>query len=256
MKRLGGADWVLWAALACVLVGTLHTEWTLAVQAGWHKGVALTVPGALDLYVVRALQKHRDVFMAMVLMVSVNVLSHLVQAGDVPMHWWIKAFVGGLAPVLLWRIHFLWREHTPVNGSDTMDAAEPQTVHTPVPTTDTLVNDGDWDRAWQAEWEAMTCTPGVSPVDTGPCDEPTGVHDADTVPAKVLTLELPPGFTPDTDSAGVLLDGDWACLGTVSAYLTTVAEEGRKPSIRGLKEFAGYGTDKARRLLQHSGVIA
>jgi len=253
-ERLGGADWVLWAALGFVLVGTAHAEYTLAVDSGWNKLVAATVPGCLDLYVIRALQKHRDVFSAVVLMVGVNVLAHLVAAGDVPMHWWIKSVIGGLGPVLLWRIHHLWRAlpvPTPVHDSGTVSVPEVHTVPAPVPDTDTR----DWDVAWAAEWESMTCTPGADPVSADPCDGVAGVHAADTVRPNVLTLPLPAGFTADTDEHGVLLEGDWAAVGTVRAYVDTCTEQGTRPSIRGLKEFAGCSTDKARRLLTFAGVI-
>src|SRR5688572_2029148 len=63
-------DWILWGAVGCALVGTAHSEWSLAVAVGAHPWVATVVPGALDLYVVRALRMHRDVFLAVLAMVA------------------------------------------------------------------------------------------------------------------------------------------------------------------------------------------
>lgn len=102
-------DWILWGALGCTLVGTAHAEYTLATATGVHWFVAASVPGALDLYVIRALQVHRDVLAAVLAMVAINVASHLVTAGVLPVHWGLISAVGALAPLVLWRIHFLWR---------------------------------------------------------------------------------------------------------------------------------------------------
>lgn len=102
-------DWILWGALGCTLIGTAHAEYTLATATGVHWFVAASVPGALDLYVIRALQVHRDVLAAVVAMVVMNVASHLVTAGVLPVHWALISAVGALAPLVLWRIHYLFR---------------------------------------------------------------------------------------------------------------------------------------------------
>src|SRR5688572_1194780 len=102
-------DWILWGALGCTLIGTAHAEYTLATATGVHWFVAASVPGALDLYVIRALQVHRDVLAAVVAMVVMNVASHLVTAGVLPVHWGLISAVGALAPLVLWRIHYLFR---------------------------------------------------------------------------------------------------------------------------------------------------
>jgi hypothetical protein len=112
------ADWILWGALGCTLVGTAHAEYTLATATGVHWFVAASVPGALDLYVIRALQVHRDVLAAVVAMVVMNVASHLVTAGVLPVHWGLISAVGALAPLVLWRIHYLWRLSTSALGAE------------------------------------------------------------------------------------------------------------------------------------------
>lgn len=110
-------DWILWGALGCTLVGTAHAEYTLATATGVHGFIAASVPGALDLYVIRALQVHRDVLAAVLAMVVMNVASHLVTAGVLPVHWGLISAVGALAPLVLWRIHYLWREGVQSGGA-------------------------------------------------------------------------------------------------------------------------------------------
>lgn len=140
-------DWVLAAQLGCALVVTFHAEYTLALAAGVNEYVALAVPGALDLYVIRALQKHRDVFLAVLVMVAANVASHLVTAGIVPVGWAVYSAVGGTVPLLLWRGHSLrhtrtrkellwgfpkWGASAPVPEPDEYTGTEPGAVKAPV----------------------------------------------------------------------------------------------------------------------------
>lgn len=121
-------DWVLGAQLGCALVVTFHAEYTLALAAGVNEYVALAVPGALDLYVIRALQKHRDVLLAVLVMVAANVASHLVSAGIIPVNWAVYSAVGGTVPLLLWRGHALRY----MTGTGVVSAPVPETG-TPVP---------------------------------------------------------------------------------------------------------------------------
>lgn len=103
-------DYLLYGALGCALVGTAHAEYTLAVAAHFNEYVALAVPGALDLYVLRALQQRRDVFVAVLAMVAANVTAHLLTAGVLHEHWAITSATGALAPLILWRVYSL--KHT------------------------------------------------------------------------------------------------------------------------------------------------
>lgn len=103
-------DWILWGALGCALVATYHAEYTLAVAAGFHPYVALAVPGALDLYVIRALQQRRDVLVAVLAMVAANVASHLIAKDVLQVGWQVIAAVGAIAPLVLWRVYSL--KHT------------------------------------------------------------------------------------------------------------------------------------------------
>lgn len=100
-------DWILWGALGCALVGTAHSEWSLAVAVGAHPWIAAAVPGALDLYVIRALQVRRDVFVAVLAMVAANVAWYLVHSQDLPVDWPLRSAVGAVAPLVVWRVHSL-----------------------------------------------------------------------------------------------------------------------------------------------------
>ena len=117
-------DPILWGALGCALVGTAHAEYTLALAAGANWFVAGAVPGALDLYVVRALQQGRDVFLAVLVMVAANVASYLVHSGDVPVDWRLRSAVGALAPLILWRVYSLRRGRTRDAGAGSAPAPE------------------------------------------------------------------------------------------------------------------------------------
>lgn len=96
-----------WAATGFALVVTFSAEYELAKAVGIHQVVALAVPGALDVYVLRALQVKRDVFLAVLAMVAVNAASHLVTAGVLLVDWRLIVAVSAIAPVVLWRVHVL-----------------------------------------------------------------------------------------------------------------------------------------------------
>lgn len=107
MSARPAKDLILWGALGCALVSTAHAEYTLATATHVNEYVALAVPGALDLYVIRALQQRKDVALAVLVMVAANVTSHLLTADVIPVHWTITAAVGALAPLILGRIYYL-----------------------------------------------------------------------------------------------------------------------------------------------------
>lgn len=124
-------DYLLYGALGCALVGTAHAEYTLAVAAHFNEYVALAVPGALDLYVLRALQQRRDVFVAVLAMVAANVTAHLLTAGVLHEHWAITSAAGALAPLILWRVYSLKHTRTRTEllagvGAGAMSAPAPE----------------------------------------------------------------------------------------------------------------------------------
>ncbi|MEV7983352.1 hypothetical protein [Streptomyces sp. NPDC086519] len=118
-------DVLKWAALAAALVATASAEYELARQVGFNQWVAGAVPGALDIYTVRAMRAHKDVLAAVVAMIGVNAASHLVTAGLLPVNVPLVVAVSAIAPLVLWRVHALRIE----------DAVDPQIVRVNLPET-------------------------------------------------------------------------------------------------------------------------
>ncbi len=233
-------DWLLWGALGCALVSTAHAEYTLATATHVNEYVALAVPGALDLYVIRALQVRRDVFAAVLVMVAANVTSHLLVAGVLPVHWSVIAAVGALAPLLLWRVHALGHAGTAAPEASAVPGAPASAVQGAVNAPE-----------YGPHLGGCTCGCGAPGDDDGPDAEPL------TVPEEWVQDEVHPGADAETDwEAKSLIHlhlnaGDTAYLGSARAYLDGCTEENRTPSVRGLKEFAGVGQARAERLLKH-----
>ena len=111
-----GLDALKWVSMACAIVFTAKAEHDLAMAIpGMDPFVAAAVPGALDAYVVRALQRNREVLVAVAAMISVNAASHLEAADLIDMNWKLITAVSAIAPLVLWRVHSLrdpgtWRE--------------------------------------------------------------------------------------------------------------------------------------------------
>lgn len=131
-------DWLKLAALVFALVATATAEYELALAVGFNRFIAATVPGALDVYVVRALRVHRDVAPAVVAMIIVNAVSHLVTARLLPVSVPIVVAVSAIAPLVLWRVHTLReaQQAAPVEDEQPQ-AAEPEA--TAEPQTDDVV---------------------------------------------------------------------------------------------------------------------
>ncbi|MDX3754012.1 hypothetical protein [Streptomyces sp. AK02-04a] len=100
-------DYLKWGALLFALVATASAEYELARQVGFNQWVAAAVPGALDIYTVRALRAHKDVLAAVAAMIGVNAASHLVTAGLLPVNVPLVVAVSAIAPLVLWRVHRL-----------------------------------------------------------------------------------------------------------------------------------------------------
>ncbi|MFJ6438164.1 hypothetical protein [Streptomyces sp. NPDC091416] len=98
-------DYLKWAALACALVATASAEYELARAVGYNQWVAAAVPGALDVWTVRAMRQHRDVLAAVVAMILVNAASHLVTAGLLSVSVSLVVGVSAIAPLVLYRLH-------------------------------------------------------------------------------------------------------------------------------------------------------
>lgn len=116
-RRSAAIDrWSPRVALAATIGLTASGEMELARLAGWPKELAWLLPVAIDIYVVQALRRHRDVYIAIALMVAANATYHLAHATGVGMHqtaeglaptWQLVVGVAAIAPLVMWRIHAL-----------------------------------------------------------------------------------------------------------------------------------------------------
>lgn len=105
--RFRARDWLGAAATVFALAVTFNAEYEIAIAVHIHPLVAYAVPGALDVYVLRALQVKRDVFLTVLAMVAVNAASHLVGAGVLAVSPALIVAVSAIAPLVLWRAHVL-----------------------------------------------------------------------------------------------------------------------------------------------------
>lgn len=115
-KPAGFVDtWSPRLALAATIVLTASGEFALAQLAGWSAWLAWALPTAIDVYVVQAFRRHRDVPGAISLMVAANALYHLAERGlfgvtlnghgEPRPEWWLIVIVASIAPWVMWRIH-------------------------------------------------------------------------------------------------------------------------------------------------------
>ncbi|MFE2727069.1 hypothetical protein [Kitasatospora sp. NPDC059327] len=102
-------------ALAAAVTLTASGEFALAKLAGWPSWVAWALPLAIDVYVVQAFRRHKDVPGAIILMILANAAYHLaaaglfgvVKSGPDKGHalWWLIVGVAAIAPWVMWRLH-------------------------------------------------------------------------------------------------------------------------------------------------------
>lgn len=105
-------------ALAAAVGLTASGEYALAHMVGFPGLIAALLPIAIDVYVIQAMRRHRDVAAALLLMVATNALFHLADAGlfgvvTATVHghqvhtakWWLIVAVAAVAPFIVWRVH-------------------------------------------------------------------------------------------------------------------------------------------------------
>lgn len=238
-----------WAALGCAIVSLSYTEWSLAVAAGAHPVVAVSVPGALDIYAIRAMRTRRHVPYVVCAMVGVNALSYLVHAGVVPVTWPVLVIVSAIAPLVFWAVHSLGHgDHVPdlaerrkrLLWDVPMDAELDTPGHgwdTPSDTyghdlddhVDTLPVDVD-------DWGTHVHGPAVSNLDVYPF--PEDVPERDT-PAVVL--QLPEGFEKRTRRTREELIAEG-----IKAY----GHDPDTPTLRQIKDELKCNTEGARAVLE------
>lgn len=90
---------------------TASGEYQLARKVHFIAEVAWLLPVAIDVYVIQAFRRHRDIAPAIGLTIAANVIYHLsdaglfgVKTGGAP-EWWLIAIVASIASLILWRMH-------------------------------------------------------------------------------------------------------------------------------------------------------
>lgn len=180
-----------WVALYAAIALTASGEFQLAALVGFPSWIAWALPTAIDVYVVQAMRRHRDVAGALVLMVATNAIYHLAASGlfgvtgsGQPL-WWLIVLVAAIAPVIVWRVHRITEPRIPLAA--TSDRQEPaSTAPATLPSTDNTA-------PLPAAPVAPTVTPVPAPVadntpTTGDSSDrqqaPTTPAPADNAPAK------------------------------------------------------------------------
>jgi hypothetical protein len=108
-----------WAARA-IIAGTVGLtasgEYALARMVGFDQSVAWLLPFVIDVYVIQAFRRHRDIVQAISLTVAANVTYHLADKGLFGVEavkdrhepqWWLIAMVASVASLILWRVHLM-----------------------------------------------------------------------------------------------------------------------------------------------------
>lgn len=251
-------DPILWGAVGFALASTAYAEYNLAVVLGANEYIAVAVPGALDLYVLRALQVRRDVFLAVLAMVAANVTWYLVHSGDVAITWQLRSAVGALAPLILWRVHSLKYTRTrPRPAESTEPSTDAGAVSAPEEYTPSTFS-----KAVLEELAGAGYTPEYVPQEWADqedkrrrrTDAPAPVYPPYLTP--VPDLPSTPEYTglteysPEEDALenGRLLASDLEYVPSAREYMHST----ERPSARGLRaHVGGIGQDKAKRLFQH-----
>lgn len=272
-------DWILWGALGCALVSTAHAEYTLATAAHFNEWVALAVPGALDLYVVRALQQRRDVFVAVLAMVAANVASHLIAGGVLSVQWPVIAAVGAVAPLIVWRVYSLkytrtrqellwgtgtgavsapasvdmtnWAPGYHLDGCDGVHALEGP-FHCQVRAAEL---EGPVPDAVPADWMAAEYPetyPGAAVLAAQEDEYADKWETSADAPVPYLrpVPALPAEYTPGTAvHSAVLEERDKEYAAPAKEYAAGCGVSGTVPSVRGMRRELSIGQDRADRLL-------
>ncbi|MET7731599.1 hypothetical protein ABZT02_09540 [Streptomyces sp. NPDC005402] len=220
-------DFLKWAALAAALVATASAEYELATAVGFNEWVAAAVPGALDIYTVRAMRAHRDVLAAVVAMIGVNAASHLVTAGLLPVNWPLVVAVAAIAPLVLWRVHRLADvpEEPPVEYVAEPEAEPVPAVPESVPPIPPAVPEG-------ARLLPIVARPAPAVKALAPAAEYTRTR-----------TEVRAEYVPEPPNPIKNMEYGWAGEQFKGQLL-----QGDLPSIRDIKNRLNVGQDKAKQI--------
>ncbi|MFD9564383.1 hypothetical protein [Streptomyces sp. NPDC059994] len=168
-------EWSPRVALGATILLTASGELSLAVLTGWPPAIAWGLPLAIDIYVVQAMRRHRDVMLALLLMVAANAIYHLAEAGlfgvRVDSHgtlrpeWWLIAAVAAIAPWVMLRIH---RITAPPRARRTWRRSRPEAPAATLTEAPALGDSGAHDERAQAPAEQEEEVPAVSVPERSP----------------------------------------------------------------------------------------
>lgn len=109
--------WMARAVIAGAVGLTATGEYALARLAHFPAQVAWLLPFVIDVYVIQAFRRHRDIIQAIGLTIAANATYHLAAAGMFGVTtdakgqhhatWWLIAMVASIASVILWRMHVI-----------------------------------------------------------------------------------------------------------------------------------------------------
>jgi hypothetical protein len=239
-------DPLKWAAVACAVVVTAKGEYDLAMSVpGMHEWVAAAVPGALDAYVLRTLQRGREVIAAVGAMVGVNAASHLEHAGVIPMEWPLITAVSAIAPLVLWRVHVLGSEERVHKARrarrDRKDVHAPAPVPVSTPSTSTPDTLPDWlteSVHGPVIRDGHAGTPSTSTPSTEPAFDP--VHAAEHAPDPGTRAR--PGVRARTAPVA-----DSVHVAAVREHMESTGMT-EVPTVRAIKSLRRVGTPVAQRV--------
>lgn len=119
--------WSMRVLMAATVGLTATGEYQLARMANFDPSVAWLFPLVIDVYVIQAFRRHRDVIQAITLTIAANVVYHLAasglfgvtagSAGHRQPTWWLIAGVASIASLILWRAHLINRPAKPPKPS-------------------------------------------------------------------------------------------------------------------------------------------
>jgi hypothetical protein len=109
-------------ALLAALIATASAEYELPRAVGFGQWVAGCIPGALDVYALRAFSVKRDVPAVVVALIFTNALAHLVSSGLLPVGIPLVVAVSAIAPLVLYRVKAL---SAPVAAPEAVPVAAP-----------------------------------------------------------------------------------------------------------------------------------
>jgi hypothetical protein len=189
------------AVIAGAVGLTAFGEYSLARLAHFPKEVAWLLPFVIDVYVIQAFRRHRDIAQAISLTIVANVVYHLAAAGMFGVTvdpngknqatWWLIAMVSSIASVILWRMHVMTappreKKRRRSTGTEAPAQAVLGTPSEPVPAapqTGTGTGDDQQERTPVPPPVPAASTASVPAPSTAPVPAVEPVLDTPSVPA-------------------------------------------------------------------------